>query len=294
VQNHFILVAVGEDEGVPAMDTLSTTPTTVTTPRSSGRGGGVHALRAPASRRRREADLRADEERERRRSLVAQLPLFSGLRADAVDAVADIAELRKAAPGTYVAVAGEPARAATAVIFGQIQLLVGSPDGETSVLSLVGPGQTFGEAAVWLGVEYPVSARATQETLLLTFPGDALVGLVQRRPELALRFLTRVSEGLQHLVANIGSHKQKSGEQRLAAYLLELPSLDGEKPIPRVRLPASKGTVASLMSMQPETLSRILRRFQEQGLIEMRGRELTICRPQALRTLVDATPEHRH
>jgi CRP-like cAMP-binding protein len=121
-----------------------------------------------------------------------------------------------------------------------------------------------------------------------------LVGLVQRRPELALRFLTRVSEGLQHLVANIGSHKQKSGEQRLAAYLLELPSLDGEKPIPRVRLPASKGTVASLMSMQPETLSRILRRFQEQGLIEMRGRELTICRPQALRTLVDATPEHRH
>lgn len=242
----------------------------------------------------RELGAASRAEFERRRALIAQLPLFSGLAGGILDALAAKAQLRRVAQADYVVRCGEAGHELFAVVFGQVQLVFGEPGNEPGVLALIGPGNTFGEAAMWLEIEYPVSVRATQDTLLIAVPRDVLEPLVLRHPELSMRLLTCISRRFHNLVTNLGSHKQKSGEQRLAAYLLGLPNLNGDALQPRVKLPASKGTIASLVSIQPETLSRILRRFSENGWIEMRGRELTITRADALRTMSDAPAMHRH
>jgi CRP-like cAMP-binding protein len=233
------------------------------------------------------------EDLEHRRALVSQLPLFAGLDAVIIGQLAEAAELRRLAPGEPAIRAGESADHFFGVAFGQVQLLLAASGDEPSVLALEGPGSTFGEASMWLGVASPLSARATQDSLLLAFPRGAFEWLVRRYPALSVRFISCISQRLNNLVANLGSHKQKSGEQRLAAYLLGLPNIDGDEAQPRVRLPASKGTIASLVSIQPETLSRILKRFQQNGWIEMRGRELLITERRGLRGLVgDSTSRH--
>ena len=51
----------------------------------------------------------------------------------------------------------------------------------------------------------------------------------------------------------------------------------------KIRLPANKATIASLLNLTPETLSRILNKLQQLGLIEVDGNDLTIADVKKLR-----------
>lgn len=235
------------------------------------------------------------EDVDHRRTLLGKLPPFAGLDPVVLETLALHSELWRVAQGEFVVRAGDPARHFFAVVFGQVELcLTDGNVGDAAVLALFGPGQTFGEAAMWLDIPFPISARALQDSLVVAIPRQVLEPLVEDHPELARRMLTRISDRFHSLVLSLRNHKQKSGEQRLAGYLLGLANLGSDASRPRVRLPATKGTIASLLSIQPETLSRILRRFQDCRWVTMRGREITVLRPDELKALVDTAAANRH
>ena len=48
-----------------------------------------------------------------------------------------------------------------------------------------------------------------------------------------------------------------------------------------VRLPASKQTIASLLGITPETLSRILSRLRDQGMIQVNAETIVVLKPDA-------------
>ena len=69
--------------------------------------------------------------------------------------------------------------------------------------------------------------------------------------------------------------------QRLIGYLLQISA--GSNVTSRVTLPASKTMIASLLNLTPETLSRTMLKLQQQGMIEVNGKEITIIDLPALR-----------
>jgi CRP-like cAMP-binding protein len=92
------------------------------------------------------------------------------------------------------------------------------------------------------------------------------------------------------LVNQIESLTLQNATYRLVAYLLEEIPRD-VRTSPEVQLTTPKGVIASRLAIQPETLSRILAKLRQGGLIEVHGNHITIRDVQALRNLVHLPPK---
>ena len=83
------------------------------------------------------------------------------------------------------------------------------------------------------------------------------------------------------MVNDIESISLQNSTQRLIGYLLQI-SADSPNP-ERVQLPANKLTIASMLNLTPETLSRVMLRLSNAGLIEVNGKEIVITNVAGLR-----------
>ena len=71
---------------------------------------------------------------------------------------------------------GDPASRFFLVRSGQITLFQSSPDGNEKVVDIIGPGQTFAEAVMFMeGSRYPVNSRATTNSELFYFDNKAFI-----------------------------------------------------------------------------------------------------------------------
>jgi CRP/FNR family transcriptional regulator, dissimilatory nitrate respiration regulator len=137
------------------------------------------------------------------------------------------------------------------------------------VLLLVGAGETFAEAPLFLGQPLQVDVTAVGDTALVIVPAAPLLALFDRDPRFARGLLAAVCQRLQTLVADFESATVHDAGERLAAYL-------GSLGKDTACLPAPKAVIASRLGMTKETLSRLLRSFMDQGLIEVAKREIRI------------------
>jgi CRP/FNR family transcriptional regulator len=155
------------------------------------------------------------------------------------------------------------------VLSGRVKIFKVSPEGKEQILHIFGPGEPFGEVAVFTGRPFPANAEALEETRALFFPRKEFLELIRRDPSLALNMLAVLSQRLRRFSALIENLSLKEVPGRLAAYLLYLG--EGKKEKPEVTLDISKNQLASLLGTIPETLSRILAKLTREGLIKSNG-----------------------
>jgi CRP-like cAMP-binding protein len=93
--------------------------------------------------------------------------------------------------------------------------------------------------------------------------------------------LAGISARNRQLVNDIESISLQNSTQRLIGYLLQT-SADSPNP-GRLLLPANKLTIASMLNITPETLSRVMLRLNSAGLIEVNGKEIVITDVDGLR-----------
>lgn len=188
--------------------------------------------------------------------------------------------------GGTIARRGEGIEGLMAVGYGLVKL---SLKGESEkVLRLVGPGETFGEAVLFLGQPLPVDVTAVAETLLIVVPAQPLLALLERDPAFARAMLASLCQRLHALVADFEATTMHGASERLAGYL---ESIAEPGPVPlRAQLPAAKTVIAARLGITKETLSRLLRGFVEQGLIRMAKREITIVDPARLAQAARGAP----
>lgn len=217
-----------------------------------------------------------------------RLPLFSEIDADSLARLASAARLRALERGELVLRAGDPCEAFFVNLGQPVKLFVLAPNGHEKVIELIGPGQSFAEALMFLGRPSPVNAQALGDTQLLVLPREAVLEAMQADPRLALRMLAGLSRRLHGLVADVQAYALQSGVQRVIGYLLRDVDGAGEDGAGVVELPVSKATLASRLSLTPEYFSRVLRELEEAGLIEVEGRRIRIAAVERLA----AYPEH--
>lgn len=210
---------------------------------------------------------------------LARIPLFQGL------SPAELAPLAAGTTQTHIERGqmlfkqGDPCVGFHHVVYGRIKLMLRSPVGDEKVVRLIPPGQSFGEALMFMGKAYIVSAQALEDTMLLHIGRDTVLAELDRHPGLARKMLASLSQRLYTLMGDVEAYSLRSGTQRVIGYLLK-----GEEdgPSRQVTLPASKAVIASRLNLTPEHFSRILRDLTEQGLIGVNGREITIPDMQRL------------
>ena len=175
---------------------------------------------------------------------------------------------------------------------GLVKLFRLSPEGDEKIIEIMRPGETFAEAVMFMGAKgcYPVNAEAINESRVYAFEQKVFLNLLHESNDATFGLLGSMSRRLHMLVNQIESLTLQNATYRLVAYLLEQFPRD-VKTSPEVQLTTPKGVIASRLAIQPETLSRILGKLRQGGLIEVHGNHITIRDVQALREIVHLPPQ---
>jgi len=197
---------------------------------------------------------------------VAAISMFSGLTKAQHEALAALAFVKTYAKGQAILVEGAEATGFHSIVSGRVRVFKLSTEGKEQILHVFGPGDTFGEAAVFAMHRYPAHAEALETCTTLLFPKQPFVDLVSKEPSLALNLLADLSKRLHRFTNLIEDLSLKEVPGRLAAHLLYLSERQGDSDDLVLELP--KTQLASLLGTIPETLSRILARMAREGLIE--------------------------
>lgn len=206
--------------------------------------------------------------------MISKIPLFEGLPADEIKALALIGLEKRFEKGAPIFFEGDAANGFYVVISGQVKVFKLSMDGKEQILHIFGAGEPLGEVPVFAGRDFPAHAEALAQSRLLFFPRDAFTALVSKTPSLALSMLAVLSKRLRQFTVQVEHLSLKEVPGRLAVYLLYLSNEKGGDMT--VDLSITKGQLASLLGTIPETLSRILTKMTKSGLVQVDGPRIEI------------------
>jgi len=218
-------------------------------------------------------------------AFLRNLPLFRELAPEEIDRVSTGTRELRVKRGDILFQKGDPTRGFYIVVYGQVKLLFITPNGDEKVIEIMGPGQSFGEALMFMEKPYVVTAHALADSMLLHVSKEVVFEEIDRDPKFARRMIAGLSRRLHHLISDVESYSLRSATQRVIGYLLQ-PDHDDDEAHSRtiVTLPASKSVIASRLNITPEHFSRILHELTEAQLIEVTGRTVRILGMEKLRT----------
>jgi CRP/FNR family transcriptional regulator, dissimilatory nitrate respiration regulator len=212
---------------------------------------------------------------------LSEFYMFAELQPAQIEQLANGTRMLEMPRGTILFNRGDRAHGFYLLIEGQVKLGVISPQGDEKVIGLIQPGQSFGEAVLFLERSFPIHAQATLDTKVLLITRDAIFDILDNDITVVRRMLAGISARNRQLVNDIESISLQNSCQRLIGYLLQI---SAESPNPaRLQLPANKLTIASMLNITPETFSRVMFRLHNAGLIEVNGKEITITNVAGLR-----------
>jgi CRP-like cAMP-binding protein len=213
-----------------------------------------------------------------------QVPLLSHLDDNEVRALLDACLTEHLPAGSQVFSPNQAAESFYVILSGRAKVYKISPKGDEQILHLYGPGNTFGEAAMWARIRYPAHAEVLENTTLLVVKRAVLKQLITENPEIAMAMMAGMSVKLREFNQLIEQLSLKEVPARLANALLELPARAGTD---TVVLKQTKRELAGQIGTIPETLSRALKKLSAAGLIEVNGPEITILDPDGLGEIAD-------
>lgn len=216
---------------------------------------------------------------------LASLPHFRGLAGDLLEQIVAASRAREFRAGESIFLQGEPCRAFHVVRTGAVRIYRLSPDGREQVLHHCGPGRSFAEAALLSIGRYPAHAQATETpTEIVEIGGKPFLELFRTDPRLSAAMVGSLCMWMHELVERVEELSIARAGARLARYLLRQPATGAGRSA-EIELAMARRELAAHLAIQPETLSRLLRRWQDEGVISVEGRHLTIPDARALEAI---------
>lgn len=176
--------------------------------------------------------------------------------------------------GQHIFRVNDPFLAVYAVRAGTVKTYVVDDEGREQVLGFFLPGELIGLDAIH-PAHYPCNAVALDTVTLCRFSFPAIASLAARMPNLQAQLFRLMSKDIASSSLLSGDF---SADERLAAFLTGLSERLANRgySATRVHLVMSRADIANYLRLATETVSRVLRRFQDEGLIEVERREVAI------------------
>ena len=213
------------------------------------------------------------------RQFLKRLPLFADLSPEQLDTVAAATSELHVPRGQVIFERGDPCNGFHTVIYGNVKLCFVSAQGDEKVIELIGAGQSFGEALMFMDRDYIVQAETLADCMLLHIGKQAIYDEIERNPSFSRRMLAGMSRRLHGLISDVEALSLRSGSQRIVGYILKDDPNEGEE----VTLAVSKKMIASRLNLTPEYFSRVLHDMAERGLVNVAGRSIRILNIERLR-----------
>lgn len=222
-------------------------------------------------------------------AILRQAAVFAGLPAREIEALGAVAVEDTYRSRDFVFLEGDPARWFCLVKTGRVKIVRHSKTGKDVVLELVGPGEIFGGVAVIERRPYPAAAQATEPTVVLKIPAEAVNALTERHPSLIKELALMIGRRLRQAHDSVKSLSVDPVEARLAGALLRLAEREGTRSKQGLTLPfhLTRQSLADMTGTTVETAIRIISRWLKDGLLTDDGARLRVNDLEALRALAE-------
>lgn len=207
-------------------------------------------------------------------------PFFEALPPDAIEALAACASSRAFTAGQTLLLEGDPSAGLWLIEKGSVKVYKVNPEGDELILLLLGPGQSFNEIPALDGGPNPANAAAISDSTCWLLPGQAVQDALRQYPDLALSIIGKLTARVRTLVNRLEDLTLYSVASRLARFLIQQsddPALQATG--------VTRAAIAAHLATTPETISRILRSFEEAGAIRFDRHRIVIVDPAALRMI---------
>ena len=210
--------------------------------------------------------------------------IFSGLADDELSELVELASERRLAPDEYIFWEGDAPEWFYIVAEGRIKVLKHSSLGKEFIVAFFGPGEMFGEVAVFENKPYPASSQTVEETRILGIRREQFLSFLAQRPQIALRIIGVLGGRLRDAQSRLKDLAGERVEQRLSQTLLMLSAKLGST------LPFTRQEIADMAGTTTETAIRFMSRLKEGGIIRSTRGKIIILDETKLRLLSEGPP----
>ena len=210
-----------------------------------------------------------------------EMSLLQGLSTQELTGLARGAVWKVFAPNEFVFHQGDEARNFHVLHSGILKLFRSTAEGRDQTVYLVEEGDPFCLCSLYGAAVLPVSALTMTACQVIAFSVESMEKQLRRSPQVLLNIVRVLNTRLTYSYQMIEDLALRSIHQRVASFLLHAARVRDEN-AHRVTLSVSRQEVAKILGTTPETISRVLARLCQDGLIEAQGREIVLLDYQGM------------
>jgi CRP-like cAMP-binding protein len=224
--------------------------------------------------------------------LLARVPVFSTLEGPDLERIAQLAVPRGFDAGEVVFREGDRSDTCYVVHVGRVRAVREHGDGRTITLATFGPGDIFGELALFEDERRSATVEALQSTSAVAVLGPDMRRLMVEHPQIAMRLLIALGRRLRETNERLARRSFQTVQSRVASALSELvaqarlQSASTEEDLQDVPISATQADLAKLAGSSRESASRFLAVLERAGVISQGRGKLVVHDPEALRSYV--------
>jgi CRP-like cAMP-binding protein len=196
---------------------------------------------------------------------------------EAVARLVTLARVQDADRGSVLVSEGDPATRFGVVVYGRAKVYHLGADGRVLTFETAGTGDPIAAVASLAGTRYPATIEAATDITVAWLEREDVFALIEDQPEVARSVITDLAARVANMTA-VATSLSMDVPSRVAAYLFQRSLAVGHATAEGlvVDLGMTKTELASSLGTVPETLSRALARLRDDGVLEVRSRDVVV------------------
>lgn len=224
--------------------------------------------------------------------ILRAVSLLNQLTAPEITRMAESAHLRHFRSDEIITRAGESCQDLFILASGAVRIFKLSPDGREQDLEIARAGDILVGPPIFCGCSLAVAGQAQADTTLIVVPGDQLLRIIERYPNIAMRILASCCARMRRLTSLAAELSSKNVMRRLAWLLLGSCPCTHHSQRDGSYLMTEEEIATRLGSTQ-ETISRALGQLRTRGIIQTRRQEVVVSDVAALRRIAAGSDARR-
>jgi CRP-like cAMP-binding protein len=223
-----------------------------------------------------------------RRKLLASVSIFSSMSDEELDLLLRATTTKKLDARQTLFRKGDAGNQLYAIASGSLKVMATGADGRDVLFTLLGAGDVIGEISILDGGERSASAVAFEPTELLVLHRRELIPFLEQHPHIAIGLAGVLAAMVRRLSERAEDRQTMPLAGRMAKRLLALAEQHGQRPIVggpvEIRLPQQD--LADLVGATRESVNKLLRGWEEQGIVGLGRGRVVLKRPADLEAIV--------
>ena len=220
--------------------------------------------------------------------LLENVPVFAELAPDDLRRVAEVAVPRRFAAGQVIFREGDSSDTCYIVRSGHVRAVREHSDGRTITLAHFGPGDIFGELAMFDDERRSATVETLDAVEAIAIAGSDMRRLLRQHNDISAKLVTVLARRLRAANERLLSQSVQTVQSRTAGVLLELVRQAQREGASEkdVLVITTQADIAKLAGSSRESASRFLAVLERAGIITQGRGRITVHDPEALKRYI--------